>query len=185
VRYIDGIRSIPRLLPRGELDGRLTKPIDFQFLMSFWGIYPSSLGPLIPAILLTIAGAAEIGGSDLGLKIPVYLLLLGLGLIVHYSLSIFFTAFSFVVTRIEDIQWLDSGLRDLGAKPIDIYPKFIKYIFFTVLPIAFYANVPVWVFRNNFNSLWVVYTFAFAGFALWASRQFFYHCLRRYNSASS
>lgn len=183
--YVEGIRSIPRLLPLGDLDTRLTKPVDFQFFMTFANIYPASLGPIVPGILLTIVGVASLSVDNLGLKLLIFGLLLAVGLAIHYSMNIFFVSYSFVVTRIRDLQWLDGGLRDLGAKPIDIYPKYLKYLFFTIVPIVFFANVPAEVFRPAFSYWWVLYAVAFGAFSLWASRKFFYFCLTKYNSASS
>src|SRR3989338_4695797 len=54
--YSDGLSSLLRLLPQGDLDHAFLKPLDSQFYLTFSQISPNALGPIVPAVMLTIAG---------------------------------------------------------------------------------------------------------------------------------
>ncbi len=183
--YLDSIRQVSRQLPTGEIDTYLTKPVDFQFLITFRSISPNTLGPLVPAIVLTYLGIHLINPPALVIKLGIFFLLLIVSLAVHYSLILIITSCSFLATRLDAVMHLDGRLRDLASKPLDVYPKYWQYLFFTLLPVAFFGYIPTQVFRPNFNIQLVVYALLFAAVSLVGSRKFFYWALRHYSSASS
>lgn len=183
--YLDSIQRISKLLPRGDLDIYLTKPVDFQFLMTFGKISPNTLGPIVPAMLLTVAGIQLLQPENLFIKLVAFFILLFCAIVVHYSFILSLTSISLFTTRLEAVMHLDGRLRDLARQPLDIYPKYLRYLFFSILPVAFFGYLPVQVFRSDFSYYLAVYAVIFAGLVLYLSRKFFYFALRHYSSASS
>ena len=183
--YLEGIRSISRQLPQGELDFSLTKPVDFQFLMTFSKISPHTLGPLMPAVILTIAGLRLLAPSFFFVKLLLYFYLIVLGLLIPYSLALLLTSYSFIATRFHGVMHLDSRLRDLGGNPLEIFPQKLKLLFLSIVPVAFFGPFPVAVFRQSFSPWLILYGTVFALLWLVVSRRIFYFCLRHYSSASS
>jgi ABC-2 type transport system permease protein len=183
--YTDSIRSVSELLPTGDLDYFLTRPVDFQFLITFSRISPNTLGPLVPAVILTVLGLNLLRPEHLLLKLAGYFYLIILGIMVHYSLILLITSFSFLTIRFDGIMHLDGRLRNLANNPMSIFPKPLKLIFYTLLPIVFFSHLPVEMFRSQPIYLILVYATAMAIFSLFLSRKIFFLCLRHYSSASS
>jgi ABC-2 type transport system permease protein len=182
--YAESVRNIVRKLPKGDLDFYLIRPIDFQFLTTFSNISPQTLGPIVPAIVLLCLGLNSLSSISLG-KMLIYFGLLFLSLVVHYSVLLIISSLSIFTIRTEGLTHLDGRLRELGSRPIDVYPKLLRYIFYTVMPVAFFGSIPALALRQTFSPMLVWYTLAIAIVFLYSSRKIFYVCLRHYSSASS
>ncbi len=173
------------LTAEGQLDFYLTKPVNTLFLVTTKRILARAGYRFIMqiAVLLYV-----LWNFDITIRIsfiPLFILLLIIGLIIQYSYSLFFNIFSFWYLRIENINELIGALSMSGRYPLSILPKTLKIITFSAIPIAFSAYVPLAVLLGKMP--WTV-TFLALGVALsffGLSVSFWNYAVRQYSSASS
>ncbi|HBI34464.1 MAG TPA: hypothetical protein DEA43_01045 [Candidatus Moranbacteria bacterium] len=170
----------------GTLDGILLKPINSQFLVSFWKGDPEDSLRIVTGIILIILAMRNTIGFDLGHFI-LFLMLLINGVIALYSFDIFFRSFSFWIIDGSGLWLLMERITINSQYPVDIYyNKIVRGVFTFIVPLAFVATVPAKILTNididwQFTALSFVVAFVF----FFGSRWFWEFSLKHYSSASS
>lgn len=113
------------------------------------------------------------------------LLMMFCGIVVLYSISLFFNTFGFWFHRIDNINDAIGALNTLGRYPIDVFPRLVRVIGLTIIPIGFVAYVPTSVAFSKFPHLYI--PFVCFGTLLMFSLvvKFWHYATKRYTSASS
>ena len=183
--YKGNLLYLPDMIKNGELDFRMIRPIDLQFLISFYNFGLIAIGPVIPGLYLAIKGIGMMGLDHTAWRLVIYLTLLILGFVVHYCLILMMVSFSFFTVSLSNISKLDGKLKDLALNPIDIFPKRLKLAFMSFIPLAIFGSVPVMGFRSDSQWIYILLSTIIMIIFLTLSRKFFYFALRHYSSASS
>lgn len=179
--YEHNHRDLHVKVNKGELDLILTKPVDTQFIVSFSRVDLQSFSGLIigGGLILYVLRSAFYPE-----RLALYLLLFLIGVIIHYCVSLIIASISFFSPQMEDFKLIEGRFRDLVFYPIDIYPPLLRFIFKSVLPIAFFTTIPAMSFSRLEPMIFIQAIFTMGVF-VFLSRKFFLFGLRRYSSASS
>jgi len=174
-----GFRRIPVYLQRGDLDILLTRPLNLKTYF----IYDNndllfSLPTILLAVCLIIYGFS-ISATDL--NILNYLLLLIIGIVIHYSLVVMMSSINFW-TIIEQFTYLFSEVADLGRYPITIYKGFTRLALTIVIPVACIYSFPAKALFGNLKISELGAMFGVLIIFLFCSNFIWNRGLRRYES---
>lgn len=175
---VEGVR-------RGTLDFVLLKPADAQFLVS--------TARFEPWRVIDLAGALGILGYAffrLGRwPAPEHVLaaggLLGIAVLILYSIWILVVSASFWVVRVDNLSHLFGSIFDAARWPINVFRGALRVIFTVVFPLALMTTYPALALLGNLTA--TVAAQAVLGGAVFAllARLVWLRALRFYTSASS
>lgn len=124
--------------------------------------------------------------SPTALDVLAYIVLALSGLIVMYSIQVFFAALGFIfVNASTGLQWGFHHLYQLAMRPEAIYKGIMRFFLLYLLPMIVISSVPATMILRGFDAQTFFTCVAISVIALFATRQFFYFALSRYESASS
>jgi len=184
--FIRGFDQFHKFIIKGEFDILLIRPrnIHLQILGTDFAIERTSR-LILPIITITIA--ITNGSIDYNLIKTLVLLLMILGsFLLFASVSIISAAFTFKsIEGLEIINIFQHGTRQFGQYPIEIFPKFIFYLFTFLVPLTtinYFPLIYIMGTSNNIlNALAPLYTIIFLLFALFL----FYKGTKNYQSTGS
>lgn len=168
----------------GRLDSFLLKPLDSQFLLSFWEFRFTQL----PRILLGIAAAvciAIVYHMHITLSgIVVFIGLAIVGIILMYSIWFLVLTLTIWHPRLSNLVHLLYGMSDFTRFPPEMY-KSLKNYGLLILPYTIILVTPAKAIFQKLQLydifLLMIFTFIF----FYLSRKFWRFALRSYTSASS
>ena len=173
------------IIHKGDLDTLLVKPVDSQFLLSFWlcnyvGLFRILLGIILCGyMLIRIQGYIPI------MIIPWTVLLSAAGVIILYSLSYIMLTITLWQTSLSNLVGLMYEINGMTRYPPEIFTKLKSFLVLFLVPLTLVVSVPVksllikTTLQDSFLLLF------FAGVLLLCSRFFWHFALRFYTSASS
>ncbi len=184
--FASGIWQISDFIRKGEFDLILSKPVSPLVYSTMRYVSFGSLLDLIFALgLLTIA-FFNLDVSPTALDVLTYAILALSGLIVMYSIQVFFAALGFIfVNASTGLQWGFHHLYQLAMRPEAIYKGIMRFFLLYLLPMIVISSVPATMILRGFDAQTFFTCVAISVIALFATRQFFYFALSRYESASS
>lgn len=169
----------------GDLDFYLTKPVSALFLASCMKIHTRGFYKFLAqaGILLWLVWHFNFAPS--AVYIAGGILLFSCSLLISYSLSLMTNTLSFWFLRIDNINTLVGALQSIGRYPLGIWPKTIKIIFLSAIPVAFSAYIPVAALTGRLAWYGIVYALVFSALIFFMAVKFWNFALSRYSSASS
>lgn len=193
--FMPNCANFSELIRTGNLDFALLKPIDTQFLISFEKIDLAMLNQVLLATgLLTYAGI-QLELQVTVLRVIAYLLLIGCGVTLFYSLMIILASTSVWMGRNQGLYDFWFYITVFARYPRSIYSgsplgELIRASFSFIIPILLVVTVPARVLLDKVSdpgwsaSLIIVLMLAASVF-LFLSRWTFQRALLSYRSASS
>jgi len=180
---------ISQLVRTGELDFVLVRPASAQFLLSFERIDFSPLANVPVGIGLCVWAVWRLDQSVTPMQVGLFVLLVGGGILVLYSLLFMFAVTSVWLIRQTGLDHLWFYMVSLARYPAEIYRNFaggtLWFALVFVVPILMVSNLPANVVVRTFEPYMVAYVLV-SGFILLAiSTVVFRVALRWYRSASS
>ncbi len=180
-----GVSRIPDLVRTGRLDHLLLKPVDSQFLVSFYRVDYYSLISLIFPLALFFRSLERLTISLTVGQIFAALALIFGSVFILYSVSLFIVSLSFWLTQVYALHALFQEVFSLSNYPESIYSGLLRIAFTFVFPIVIIANYPAsFILHKHIGVLWLPVLFAVCVWGLLARRLWFYG-LRHYSGASS
>ena len=116
-----------------------------------------------------------------------YLVALGFGIAIHYSIMLTLAAISFWIVRAQGLVYGYFNFLHIARYPDVIFPRIFRFIFSWIIPVIIVANIPARLLIKPLGhpgGLMLHLDVAGSG-ALCVSRVFWRFALRRYSSASS
>jgi ABC-2 type transport system permease protein len=169
----------------GTLDYTLLQPVSSLFLVSFSRIIIWRVWDLFLATVLIVVGIQMSGSVATPMNVLTFLLLVGSGTTVIYSLWIVMIAFTFWFVKFDNNVTILQALLDAGRYPATVYPLWLRLIVTFVVPIAVATTVPLQALRGDLNG-WQILLFIGVGLAsIWVAIRVWRAGIRRYGSASS
>lgn len=169
----------------GFLDSILLKPMDSQFLLSFWlvnyiGFFRILVGGIgiliyliyISHIVITFAGI--IG----------FVLFMILGVITLYSIWYIFSTVIIWQSRLSNIIGLLYELNGVTRYPQEFYKGVSTALYILVLPLSLVVTIPVKALIHKLTLIESIQIICLGGALLFISRRFWKFALRFYTSAS-
>jgi ABC-2 type transport system permease protein len=192
--------DLSELVRTGGLDFVLLKPMDAQFLVSFVRFDWSSMGNVALGAGVAIYGLARLHYLPGAMELALYLLYVGCGIAIYYSLMIALAATSVWLGRNQSLLDFWFYLTNFSRYPMEIYrgpwgtPLRVAFTF--CVPVLIAVNVPARILvrlprPGTVEAGATLYRFlpAFALLAtagcLLVSRWIFQRALQSYRSASS
>lgn len=184
--FFGQLNAINFLIREGGIDGILLKPIDSQFMISFFRGDPEDFFRMITGFFLVMFAAQNTIGFEI-FHLLLFLLLLFNGIIMLYSFNLAIRCVSFWIIDGSGLWLLMERVAGNSQYPTDIYyHKIVRGIFTFIVPLAFVATVPAKILTNvSIDFKLVALSCVVAVVFFVCSRRFWLFSLRRYSSASS
>lgn len=173
-----------QIINRGELDLMLLKPVNSQFLISFWLFHFAN-------IIRLIFGLFFVGYMIIKMQLAITLLnLVGAVVLMIFSLTLLY-AMWFVIatstiwfTTLTNLSELLYSVTGLARFPKEIYRELAVYVFAFILPLSLVVATPTKALIGKVlgGDVWLLLGFAVGLFLL--SRAFWRFALRFYTSAN-
>lgn len=177
--------NLPELIRTGKLDFFLAQPVSTRFLVSTRAFEPGSIVNCVMAVIVCIYAATKIPIPFSVFNIAIYIMLLVIGVLIHYSLMMFLMTFSFWMTRAQGFVHAYYNLFNLARLPREAFSGVTKFVFTWAIPMLLVANVPARTLLGEFSWEKISYMLIVTVVVFFASSRFFEFGLRRYTSASS
>src|SRR5437667_12471546 len=121
------------------------------------------------------------------MSILLYLVALGVGVAVHYSIMLILAAVSFWIVRAQGLVYGYFNFLNIARYPDVIYPRLFRFVFGWIIPVVIVANIPARLLIKSLGQpgrLMLQLVIA-SSIIFWLSRSFWRFALRHYSSASS
>ena len=185
--FFMNISNIPELVRTGKLDSLLVLPIDSQFAVSTkqFGL-DSILNALLGGVVVIVSLVQLQIVPSVGMVL-LYLVALGFGVAIHYSIMLALAAVSFWIIRAQGLVYGYFNFLQIARYPDVIFPRMFRFIFGWIVPVIIVANIPARLLIKPLgHPAWLMFHLVVAGsIAFVLSRFFWRFALRRYSSASS
>jgi ABC-2 type transport system permease protein len=185
ILYHENMENLGPAVIRGDLDLLLAKPIDEQFFLSLQRVNVSYLINMLLVTTYLIWCLMQLPDAVGWTRILAFIVCAIAGNSLIYSIRLAFAACAMIVGKSEAIVQLWYQAYRLAIKPDTMYPKWIKVIIFTVVPMAFMASVPARVLLGKLTMIWMFIAACVAVLFLLVTRRWWKFCLSKYTSASS
>ena len=185
--FFTNVAAVPELVRTGKLDSLLVLPVDSQFAVStkqfgLDSVVNAAVGGMVVGVALS-----KLGVVPTPMSILLYIIAIGFGIAVHYSIMLSLAAVSFWIVRAQGLVYGYFNFLNIARYPDAIFPRLFKIIFGWIVPVVIVANIPARLLIKSFGQpgplmfqLVVASTVVFC-----LSRGFWSFALRRYSSASS
>ena len=183
--YHENMEQLSDRVRKGDLDLMLAKPVNSQFMLSFYRLHPSYLLNFILCLFWLLMNLQrEMGHITVGMILKILIMILCSNVIM-YSMRFMVVSLSILMGRAENLAQLWYSLFRMSLRPDFVYPPWLRYILLFVLPLGFVASVPAHVVLGVRTNLWLVGAVAMSVFFLGMSAFFWKRVLTKYSSASS
>jgi ABC-2 type transport system permease protein len=199
--FMPNAEEFSELIRTGGLDFALLKPIDTQFLVSFRKVDWSALSNFFAGFVIAIVSLHSLATRDVNPMIPsllsviLYVIFIGCGVAIMYSLMICLSATSIWLGRNQTLYNFWFYITNFSRYPMEMYNRGWGqplYGFFTfIVPVLLVVNVPARLLakpiapRTAEEMLLVAWAVAATILSIIASRWVFKRALSSYRSASS
>lgn len=184
--FLTNLTALSEHIRTGKLDFMLLLPVNTRFLVSFRQV---DLGGFVNAAgaLCVIGYALHRLGHTPGLaQIAGFLLLVLVGILIHYSLMLMLSATSFWTVRAQGIVWGYYNLFNIARLPDEAFRGAFKAVFTFALPMLLVSNVPVKLLVDKLGSPWEMALLLILAVLIYAASELLWRtALKRYTSASS
>jgi ABC-2 type transport system permease protein len=185
--FFVNVANIPELVRTGKLDSVLVLPIDSQFAVSTkqFGL-DSVVNALIGAIVVVVS-LYQLHVTPGAGAVLLYLVALGFGVGIHYSIMLMLAAVSFWIVRAQGLVYGYFNFLNIARYPDVIFPRLFRLVFGWFIPVVIVANIPARLLIKSLGQPgWLMLHLIVAGsIAVLVSRTFWRWALRHYSSASS
>lgn len=183
------IHDFERYVISGELDQLLIRPVSPLLLLLTRNLDLSRLGGVVQGLsVLTISliGLHAQGKDMLTLLLFTPVAIVS-GSVIYFSISLSTAASSFWTQQIKDLQTFTIyAPANASNYPIGLYPGWLKWLFFSFIPIAFMNYLPMLALLGKGGSWYYpILTPLVAGIALYFSHCFWRWGIRHYHSTGS
>jgi ABC-2 type transport system permease protein len=185
--FFVNVANIPELVRTGRLDSLLVLPIDSQFAVSTKQFALDSIVNAAVGGVVVCVSLARLGVVPNPTSVLLYLIALGFGIAVHYSIMLCLAGVSFWIVRAQGLVYGYFNFLNIARYPDVIFPRIFRMIFGWIIPVVIIANIPARLLIKSFGQpvplmlhLVIASTIIF-----WLSRIFWGFALTHYSSASS
>jgi ABC-2 type transport system permease protein len=185
--FFVNVANIPELVRTGRLDSLLVLPIDSQFAVSTKQFALDSIVNAVLGAVVVCVSLSQLGMVPNPMSILLYLIALGFGVAVHYSIMLALAAVSFWIVRAQGLVYGYFNFLNIARYPDVIFPRLFRMIFGWIIPVVIIANIPARLLIKSFGQPFplMLHLIVASTIIFWLSRVFWRFALRHYSSASS
>lgn len=169
----------------GKLDQDLLRPVSAQMMLRLGLFDLNGFMHLFPSTAILVISLQNGVFSFTILNIFIAVLLFILGQYILNSMLFLFYSIVFWVTsaeHISDVFWTFEGT---SKYPLEIFPKYLRVFFLTLIPIGFLAYIPTKALLGQLSSLSIVYAIVFVIIIRLACNGIWKAGLKRYEGVGS
>src|SRR5712672_4167689 len=185
--FFVNVANIPELVRTGRLDSLLILPIDSQFAVSTKQFGLDSIINALLGAVVVIVSLSKLSVVPNPLSILLYVVALGFGIAVHYSIMLGLAAVSFWIIRAQGLVYCYFNFLNIARYPDVIFPWLFRLVFGWVIPVVIIANIPARLLIKSLGQPFplMLHLVIASSIVFWLSRVFWKFALRHYSSASS
>ncbi len=185
--FFVNVANIPELVRTGKLDSLLVLPIDSQFATSTKQFGLDSIVNAALGGVVVVVSLVRLQIMPPPIHILLYLVALGFGVVIHYSIMLILAAFSFWIVRAQGLVYGYFNFLNIARYPDVIYPRLFRFIFSWLIPVVIVANIPARLLIKSLGQPLplILQLIAAATIVFAISRLFWRFALNHYSSASS
>ena len=183
--FWSSIFEMGRNIRTGNFDFFLAQPGNVMFMATTRKIDPDSLLNSLIAAGVVVYSARQLGLHPAAADLALYGLLIGCGVIIHYSMLVLCIAPAFWITSAQGIEGSYFTLSEFSRLPREAFRGVANIAFVWILPVVLVSNAPASTLLRGFDLRLVGWVLAVT--VIWFSLAvfLFHRGLRRYTSASS
>ena len=140
--FFVNVANIPELVRTGKLDSLLVLPIDSQFAVSTKQFGLDSILNAILGGVVVLVSLSKLNITPTLSSIFLYLIAIGFGVAIHYSIMLSLAAVSFWIVRAQGLVYGYFNFLHIARYPDVIFPKVFRFIFGWIVPVVIVANIP-------------------------------------------
>ena len=181
------VANVPELVRTGKLDFMLLLPVDSQFAVSTRQFGLDSIVNAVLGVAIVVLSLAKLHVVPGPAQVLLYIVAVGLGVAIHYSIMFFLATMSFWIVRAQGLIYGYFSIFNIARYPQTIYHGLFKIVFSWVIPVIIVANVPARILARSFEepAPLLAQLAAAALIVVTGARFFWRSALKRYSSASS
>ena len=185
--FFVNLANIPELVRTGKLDSLLVLPVDSQFVVSAKQFGLDSIVNALVGVFVVVLSLVRLGVTPGPLAVVLYLIALGFGVAIHYSIMLTLAAVSFWIVRAQGLVYGYFNFLNIARYPDVIFPQVFRWVFGWIVPVIIVANIPARLLIKSLGQPgWLMFHLVAAGtVAALLSRAFWRWALQHYSSASS
>jgi ABC-2 type transport system permease protein len=168
----------------GRFDFTLLRPLDVQFQASFRHWRPFALADLVLGLTVLGYAIAQLGQTLTVGRLLSFLITLGAGVTILYSILLAFSALVFLGPGFL-FTWVFNGIFQMARYPVQLYPGWLRLVLTWVVPVGIMTTMPAQALSGKLSAQLLVGCVALALALLTGASALFRLGLRRYASASS
>lgn len=174
-----------RIVHLGELDTILIKPIDSQYLLSFWLINYTSIFRIIVGLIFTFFILGKIGAEINLLNVISTLVIFIFSITTLYS--IWFSVLTLIIwfTKLDNLIEILFDINGVSRFPQEMFKGISEYLFLFLLPLTLIIVTPSQILLSKLNWFNIILLISLSIALLLFSRKFWKFALSYYSSASS
>ena len=184
--FWSSIFEMGRNIRSGNFDFYLAQPGNVMFMATTRKLDPDSLINSLVATAVVVYAARQLGlHPSLG-QIVLYGLLVGCGVVIHYSLLVLSISLAFWLTSAQGIEGIYFTLTEFSRLPRAAFTGVAtQFLFVWALPVVVVSNTPAALLAKGFDASLAGWVMGVAIVWFVAAVIVFHRGLRRYTSASS
>lgn len=175
--------EIGEMVNSGKLDLILTKPISSQLVLSFKKISLQELGSLLTAnvLLLWLFFNGHIQASFINFSKFFVAIICSMSIV--YAMFLFLMSLAIKIEKLDNMSNLMWSIFSFCRYPVGIYPKWLKLLFTSLIPIAFVSTVPARTLLGTESWQTIILGICLTITMLILSRVMWVYSLKGYSSA--
>jgi len=184
--FLSNITQISEYVRTGRLDFMLLLPVNTRFLISLRQVDLGGFVNAASAMAVMIYALGQMSLVPSATQVAGFLVLVAVGVSIHYSLMFLLASVSFWTVRAQGIVWGYYSLFNIARLPDVVFRGFFKMVFTFVAPMLLVANVPAKLLVHKLESGGDLGLILVMALLCWlASEAGWRVSLRHYTSASS
>ena len=178
--FFIGMVSIPEYIRTGVLDLYLLKPVNKQFFLTFRRPNAVQVIGFIGSVLYFAVFILKRDISFLnGIQ---FIVSVGCSIVCMYSVLLIIVSLSFWITKVGDMWNAIYIINGMGAKPLEIYPKVIRWVMTFLVPSSVIMTLPSGILFGFYKG-GVFISLAVSLIFYYISKYVFSKGMKRYDSA--
>lgn len=173
-----------RIIDHAEIDTLLVKPVDSQFLVSFWWFNYTGIVRIVTGIIFVIILSQWIHLNMSLINFIYFFILSFIGLVLMYSVWFIFSTLIIWYPRLSNLVDVLYQVNGVTRYPQEIFRNAGVFIVFFLFPLTLIITLPTKLLLGKINLPDVLFLLLFTSILFLISRIFWKFALRSYTSAS-
>lgn len=184
--FWSSVFEMGRNVRTGNFDFFLAQPGNIMFMATTRKLDPDGLINSVVAAGIVLYAARKLGLHPGFSDISLYVVMIGAGLVIHYSMLVMSISMVFWLTSAQGVENVYFPLTEFSRLPKAAFTGFIsRVVFVWILPVVVVSNAPASTILHGFTWTWVGWLCGAAAVWFALAVLVFHRGLRRYTSASS